>query len=217
MLEFNQYMKSDKTPYIIYADTESLIRKIDRCANNPEKSSKTKIGQHIPCEYSMSTIWSFDNIENKHTLHHGKDCIKTFWTSLREHTKNIIDFNGQFECLGENTEKFKTFSVPIAKKVTKIYKDGNKSVETISDKIKIIDSTRFMAVSSPNLVDNFAEGIHKIKWKNCDCFLEYESVKDTLIKYKCFSCIKDHLNKLAKNLRTHLSLLKTISVKLFCC
>ena len=47
--------------------------------------------------------------------------------------------------------------------MTQIDKDGNKSVETISDKIKIIDSTRFMAVSSPNLVDNFAEGIHKIK------------------------------------------------------
>ena len=39
ILEFNQHMKSDKMPYIIYADIESLIRKIDGCANNPEKSS----------------------------------------------------------------------------------------------------------------------------------------------------------------------------------
>ena len=29
ILEFNQYMKSDKMPYIIYADIEFLIRKID--------------------------------------------------------------------------------------------------------------------------------------------------------------------------------------------
>ena len=29
ILEFNQYMKSDKMPYIIYADIESLIKKID--------------------------------------------------------------------------------------------------------------------------------------------------------------------------------------------
>ena len=34
ILEFNQYMKSDKTQYIIYADIESLIRKIDGCANS---------------------------------------------------------------------------------------------------------------------------------------------------------------------------------------
>ena len=27
ILEFNQYMKSDKMPYIIYADIESLIKK----------------------------------------------------------------------------------------------------------------------------------------------------------------------------------------------
>ena len=38
ILEFKQYMKSDKMPYIIYADIESLIKKIDRCANNPENS-----------------------------------------------------------------------------------------------------------------------------------------------------------------------------------
>ena len=29
MSEFNQYMKSDKMPYIIYVDIESLINKID--------------------------------------------------------------------------------------------------------------------------------------------------------------------------------------------
>ena len=73
VLEFNQYMKSDKMPYIIYADIESLIRKIDGCPNNPENFSTTKIGKDIPCGYSMYTIWAFDNIENKHTLYCGKD------------------------------------------------------------------------------------------------------------------------------------------------
>ena len=48
ILEFCQYMKSDKMPYIIYADIESLIRKIDGYANNPENSSTTKIDKHIP-------------------------------------------------------------------------------------------------------------------------------------------------------------------------
>ena len=53
ILEFNQYMKSDKMPHVIYADMESLITKIDGCANNPENSSTLKIGEHIPCGYSM--------------------------------------------------------------------------------------------------------------------------------------------------------------------
>ena len=51
MLEFNQYMKLDKMSYTIYVDIQSLIRKRDGCANNPENSSTTKIGEHIPCGY----------------------------------------------------------------------------------------------------------------------------------------------------------------------
>ena len=39
-----------------------------------------------------------------------------------------------------------------------------------------------MASSLSNLVGILAEGIHKIKCKDCDCFLEYESVKDKNIK-----------------------------------
>ena len=62
-------------PYITYADIESLIRKIDGCANNPEKSLKVIIGEHIPCGYSMSTIAGFDHIESKHTLYRGKDIL----------------------------------------------------------------------------------------------------------------------------------------------
>ena len=57
MLEFNQYMKSDKMLYIIYVDIESFIRKIDACENNPGNSSTTKIGELISSRYSMSTIW----------------------------------------------------------------------------------------------------------------------------------------------------------------
>ena len=37
ILEFNQYKKSDKAPFIIYADLEWIIEKIDRCKNNPKK------------------------------------------------------------------------------------------------------------------------------------------------------------------------------------
>ena len=76
--------------------------------------------------------------------------------------------------------KLQTFSISIKKKITKNDKDDNESVVNISYKIKLIDSTRFMASSSSNLVDNLAEGIHKIKYKDCDCFLEYENVSRTI-------------------------------------
>ena len=61
ILEFNHYMKSDEMPYIIYADIESLIKKNRWIGNNnnPDNSLATKIGEHITCRYSMSTIWAF--------------------------------------------------------------------------------------------------------------------------------------------------------------
>ena len=111
------------------------------------------------------------------------------------------EFEGQVECLGENTEKYQTFPVPIEKEVTKIDKDGNESLVTISFKINFIDSARIMATSLSNLVDNLTERIHKIKCKDCDCFLEYESVKGDLIKYECLSCNKDYSNKLHEKLK----------------
>ena len=33
-----------------------------------QKSSGKKIGEHIPCRYSMSTILGFDHIKDKHTF-----------------------------------------------------------------------------------------------------------------------------------------------------
>ena len=36
IFELNQYQISDKAPFIIYADLECLIEKIDGCENNPK-------------------------------------------------------------------------------------------------------------------------------------------------------------------------------------
>ena len=49
----------------------------------------------------------------------------------------VKEFDGNFECLGENTEEYITFSVPIKKKIE------NKNIE-ITYKIKFIDSYRFI-------------------------------------------------------------------------
>ena len=80
------------------------------------------------------------------------------------------------------TQKSINFSILIEQKVTNIDKDGNENAATISYKVKLIDIARFMAISLSNLADNPTGGIHKIKCKDCDCFLEYEKAKDNLIK-----------------------------------
>ena len=70
------------------------------------------------------------------------------------------EFKGQFECLGENTEKYITFSVPIKKE-----HDNGK---TSTYKLKFIDSYRFMQSKLLDLVDN----LYGVYDKECRKFKE---------------------------------------------
>ena len=54
--------------------------------------------------------------------------------------------------------------VPIEKEVMRVDKNGEKN-KNKSYTLQFIDSTRSMASSLSNLVNNFSEGIHRIKCK----------------------------------------------------
>ena len=66
--------------------------------------------------------------------------------------------NGQLECLGENTEKYITFSAPISEEL-----DNGKSV---TYRLRFIDSFRFMSTSLLSLFDNLSETNEK-ECKGC--------------------------------------------------
>ena len=65
ILKYNYAEKSVKVSFIIYADLESLVEKMNTCHNNPEKLSTTKIKKHTPSGYSLFTHCSFDTTKNK--------------------------------------------------------------------------------------------------------------------------------------------------------
>ena len=58
------------------------------------------------------------------------------------------EFKKQFTCLGENTEKFITFTVPIKKELARIDENGEKFTKNISYISQFIDSARFNGFSS---------------------------------------------------------------------
>ena len=92
------------------------------------------------------------------------------------------EFEGNYDCLGENTEKYITFSVPLKKKIE------NKNLE-ITYKIKFIDSFRFMSSLLSKLVDNLSEGIHNNKCSDCKSNLDYVCItKNKKLLLKCFNC-----------------------------
>ena len=93
---------------------------------------------------------------------------------------------GQFECLGENTEKYITFSVTIKKEL-----DNGK---TITYKLNFIDSFRFMLTSLSKLVDNLSEKYSKkCRDKNRKSECKPKGIKKTKLSYNCKECRKKQL------------------------
>ena len=106
----------------------------------------------------------------------------------------VKEFDGNFECLGENTEKYITFSAPIQKNIE------NKDLE-ITYKIKFIDSHRFMAMPLSKLIDNLSEGIHNSKCVDCKSCLDYvRSTKNEKLILKCFNCEQYYRKKFNREL-----------------
>ena len=109
-------------------------------------------------------------------------------------------FEGEFECLGENTEKYINFSVPIKKEITKTGKDSNDKIIKISHKIKFIDNFRFMSSSLSSLVDNLSEGLHSDKCTDCRSCVDYMTTKEEQLIFRCFECKKNYKKDFNKEL-----------------
>ena len=100
----------------------------------------------------------------------------------------VKEFDGNFKCLGENIEKYITFSVPLKKEI----KNKKKIIE-ITYKIKFVDSYRFMSTSLSKLVDNLSEGLHNNRCVDCKSCLDYMKTKDEKLIFQYFSCKKNYL------------------------
>ena len=103
------------------------------------------------------------------------------------------EFDGNFECLGENTEKYITFSVPIKKRI------DNKNMDIIY-KIKFIDSFRFMATSLSKLVDNLTDNIHNDKCIKCKSNLCFVRAMNETLLFKCIDCEKEYEKEINEEL-----------------
>ena len=99
ILEFNQYQKFDKAPFIIYADLACKLENIN--GSYLENSSTTKVCKHIPSGFSMSAISSFKITGNKHDVYRGKHCMEMFCESLREHAMKIINLKKIYEVINK--------------------------------------------------------------------------------------------------------------------
>ena len=178
----------------IYHNKQKICYICEKEFNNNDKKQQ-KVRDH--CHYAGKYKGAAHNICNLRykvpkeipvVFHNGSTYDYLF--IIKELVK---EFEGNFECLGENTEKYITFSVPLKKKIE------NKNIE-VTYEIKFIDSYRFMASSLYKLVDNLSEGIHKNKYIDCNSCLDYIKIKNKKLLLKCFNCNAYYRKKFNKDL-----------------
>ena len=94
---FKNFLHSEKAPFAIYADFESLIKPMDNCDPNPNKSYTKKIQKHEPVSFSYY-IKSFNENVYESRLRgyikekpEGEDVIDIFIKWLEEDVKAIAN------------------------------------------------------------------------------------------------------------------------------
>ena len=90
-IKFEQYKNMMKAPYVIYADTESIIHPV---ANPSTDSNTSQTSEHIPCSFAYTVVRSDGRVMSE-KLYRGEDCMDVFfdWLDLdlaeiREDLKN---------------------------------------------------------------------------------------------------------------------------------
>ena len=73
------------------------------------------------------------------------------------------EFEKQFTCSGENTEKYISLQFQQKKEIIRIDRNGEEITKNISYILQFINNARFMAWSLSDLFNNSSEGIHEIK------------------------------------------------------
>ena len=96
-LRFKNFLHSEKAPFAIYEDFESLIKPMDNCNPDPNKSYTKKYQKHEPISFSYYINSSIDGVfkpvlrKYTKTKPEGADAIDVFIKWLEEDVKAIAN------------------------------------------------------------------------------------------------------------------------------
>ena len=92
MLRFKHHERSEKVSFIIYADTEALIKEMHNCDPNPQNSYTKKYQKHKPISFSYYIKRFNDNVyEPKLRKYTGEDAMEKFVEWIEEDVKEIAN------------------------------------------------------------------------------------------------------------------------------
>ena len=106
MLEFKNYHRFEKVPFIVYADFECFIKPIQTCDLNPESSYTKQYQKHEPSSFCYY-IKCFDDevyppIKRNYT---GKDAAQKFVKTLEEDIKRITNISKKKMIFGKKEKE----------------------------------------------------------------------------------------------------------------
>ena len=152
ILESKPGKKSLKHPFIIYADLECLLLKMNTCNNNPNKSYATAKVLHKPSGYSLLISCSFDKSGNKQTYYNGKVCMKRFCDDLNEHITKISNYEMKpMDLLTEEDKESYENQQLCHICYKKFYTNNNKEMRKVRDHCHYTGKHRGAAHSKCNL------------------------------------------------------------------
>ena len=108
ILKFKNYCNSEKVPFVIYADTESLIKSLQTCEPSPQSSYTKKYQKHEPISFSYYIKCFDDNVfKPRLRSYTGEDAMQKFVEQLEEDIKMIANIPAKNIIFGkEEAERF---------------------------------------------------------------------------------------------------------------
>ena len=90
-VKFKNFERKIKSPFLIYADFESILVPEDNGKQNPNESYSSKYQKHIACSYGYKLVCVDDKFSKPFKSYLGKDVVYNSISSMIEKTKYCCD------------------------------------------------------------------------------------------------------------------------------
>ena len=110
-VKFRNYVRKTKSPFIIYANLESILVPEDNGNKKPEVSYTKKFKKHIAYSYGYKLVCVHDNFSKPFKTYLGKDAVYNFIIFMIEESKYCSEvmkkhFNKELVMTKEDNEDF---------------------------------------------------------------------------------------------------------------
>ena len=86
-VKFKNYERKIKSPFIIYADFESILVPEDNGKENIKEYYTNKYQKHIASSYGYKLVWVDDTFSMRFKTYLGKDAVYNFINSMIKESK----------------------------------------------------------------------------------------------------------------------------------